>query len=692
MSRLTLLILVGFTALTSTSALGLVVVDDDFNSYTAGALLVPQGGWQTAGGENSKCTVQDVCTTPGGCPDPQLAGRWEVPKNPGSWENSVKKLFPVIWDEGVALLYVSIMLDAPSGPGNYSYVLLHDEFGVEVTRIYISRGTGSTGHISILGRTSPSDPNPWRPVLVQDPVNQVWYNIKLEVDITSRKYDAYVGDGDRSGVNEGHWTKKVDDAYFYFSGVSLASVTWLMYRQGDSFAGTAYAYIDNLYIEGPDKARGLSVTEIWVARGTYVEKVNLREYAHLYGGFAATETDKCDRNGAVNQTIVDAGDSAVGSSAVTGANVSSVEGFTIRGGYYGVNCAHSSVEITNNLITGNVQAGVYCDSNSSYVANNTVVANNYGVQCSASSPVVTNSIIAYNATGVSSSGGAPSLSNNDVFDNTIDYSGISPGLNDLSVDAMFANSAAGDYHLLFGSPCIDNGNPSALPEFDRDGGRRPVDGDGDGEEAVDIGAYESQFVPDLLTVGGIRGMPDESILRCEQAVVTAAWPDSFYVEAQDRSSGIRVDKPGHGLVENMLANVSGRVKTDDEGERYVEAVAARQNGTGGVDPVLINNKTLGGSAFGAQQAVGDGIGLNNVGLLVTTTGRVSDIDTGSTPKSFKLDDGSRALIKVVVPQEVSIDLNWDYVSVTGISSCGRVNGQLRPLIRVRTQQDIAPLE
>ena len=51
---------------------------------------------------------------------------------------------------------------------------------------------------------------------------------------------------------------------------------------------------------------------------------------------------------------------------------------------------------------------------------------------------------------------------------------------------------AGDYHLTAASSCIDAGNDAAvdLPVLDMDGDPRSLDGDGDGTEAVDIGADE----------------------------------------------------------------------------------------------------------------------------------------------------------------------------------------------------------
>ena len=49
-----------------------------------------------------------------------------------------------------------------------------------------------------------------------------------------------------------------------------------------------------------------------------------------------------------------------------------------------------------------------------------------------------------------------------------------------------------DYHLQFGSPCIDRGNNAAsdLPLFDFEGQSRIVDGDFDQNAITDIGADE----------------------------------------------------------------------------------------------------------------------------------------------------------------------------------------------------------
>ena len=63
----------------------------------------------------------------------------------------------------------------------------------------------------------------------------------------------------------------------------------------------------------------------------------------------------------------------------------------------------------------------------------------------------------------------------------------------ISVDPLFVNAAATNFHLLAGSPAIDAGNNSAplMPSLDLDGAVRVLDASGKGRAVVDMGAYEA---------------------------------------------------------------------------------------------------------------------------------------------------------------------------------------------------------
>ena len=45
--------------------------------------------------------------------------------------------------------------------------------------------------------------------------------------------------------------------------------------------------------------------EVWVAAGTYAERITLRSYVYVYGGFAGIETQRSERNWSAHPTVLD---------------------------------------------------------------------------------------------------------------------------------------------------------------------------------------------------------------------------------------------------------------------------------------------------------------------------------------------------------------------------------------------------
>lgn len=74
--------------------------------------------------------------------------------------------------------------------------------------------------------------------------------------------------------------------------------------------------------------------------------------------------------------------------------------------------------------------------------------------------------------------------------------------------------------------------------------------------------------------------------------------------------------------------------------------------------------------------------------FVRSWGRIVERDTTSPAAWFKVDDGSGVNVKCTVLAGVSIDPDWTYVGVTGVSSCEKTGEELYRLLRVRTDSDI----
>ena len=91
-----------------------------------------------------------------------------------------------------------------------------------------------------------------------------------------------------------------------------------------------------------------------------------------------------------------------------------------------------------------------------------------------------------------------------VFQNTCTFPMPINGIGNITNEPAFVDAAAGNYRLRPGSPCIDAGaDVSDLVSLDFDGLGRPVDGNRDGEDAFDMGAYEftALFFTSITRIG-----------------------------------------------------------------------------------------------------------------------------------------------------------------------------------------------
>ncbi len=212
------------------------------------------------------------------------------------------------------------------------------------------------------------------------------------------------------------------------------------------------------------------------------------------------------------------------------------------------------------------------------------------------------------------------------------------------------------------------------------------------------------------TIATTKACANGTAVSLRRAIVTSVLGDVFYIESDDRSSGTRVVMPGHGVSRWDRVDVSGVVTTNLDGERCIDATYVSTVGVGGVAPVAMNGAVLGGGDLSYDASAGTGqeglsawrrggadssrvgiSGLNNIGLLVRTWGRV----TWSQDGVFYIDDGcmlsddsGHVGVRVEAPG-LSAPSVGSFVCVTGISSCFRSDGNLYRRILVMSQDDVA---
>ena len=118
-----------------------------------------------------------------------------------------------------------------------------------------------------------------------------------------------------------------------------------------------------------------------------------------------------------------------------------------------------------------------------------------------------------------------------------------------------------------------------------------------------------------------------------------------------------------------------------------------------IQPVALTNRAVGGGDFNAYtHGVTGGQGLNNIGLLIRSWGKVTSVN--QSQQYFCIDDGSDPLhvgLRVsyanlatgnsITPPDIS--LHSKYVIVTGISSAADAGGGvIISVLRPRRQTDI----
>jgi len=239
--------------------------------------------------------------------------------------------------------------------------------------------------------------------------------------------------------------------------------------------------------------------------GTYYGTIN---NCTISGNFAGNGAGTY--YGTVNNCTISGNSAAYGA----GTHYGTVNNCTISGNsaYRGAGTYYSTVN--DCTISGNSASGHGGGTYYGTINNCTISGNSAGQFGGGTCEGTVNNCIVWGNTAANSE--------SNFYNCTISYSCSSPlpsGVGNISNDPEFVNVAAGDYHLLFTSPCIDAGSNGYVESTtDFDGNSRIING------TVDMGCYE---FPSLLQIA-----KNALIFPSDGAVLESPFPTNVIWDAE----------------------------------------------------------------------------------------------------------------------------------------------------------------
>jgi hypothetical protein len=188
----------------------------------------------------------------------------------------------------------------------------------------------------------------------------------------------------------------------------------------------------------------------------------------------------------------------------------------------------------------------------------------------------------------------------------------------------------------------------------------------------------------VASIAEAKAKPQGTPVALQEKVVTAVFPECFYIEDLDRLSGIKVIS-SVPVNRNDLVDVTGPIILSD-GERAISANTVVFNGTtpAPLEPLGIRGEYLGGASMNAYTpGVTGGYGPHNVGLLVATWGKVTSVGSDY----FYIEPRAGMQVKVRAGSLAKPAVG-KIVGIVGISTCEINAGAVCRVIRPRTQADI----
>ena len=194
--------------------------------------------------------------------------------------------------------------------------------------------------------------------------------------------------------------------------------------------------------------------------------------------------------------------------------------------------------------------------------------------------------------------------------------------------------------------------------------------------------------PGPISVGMARGLPNGSSARLSGDIVTAVFTGGFYIESPDKSAGMKVIS-SESVSEGDVVELYGEVSLSGA-ERVITPETFQVIGQGSIKPLYMCNRAVGGAGDELVPGVSGASGLNNVGLLVKTSGKITFVGSDY----IYMDDGSNLVgssgrrgIKVwpVDPGNLRVG---SIVLATGIITLETNGTTFWPMIHTRRGSDV----
>jgi hypothetical protein len=184
----------------------------------------------------------------------------------------------------------------------------------------------------------------------------------------------------------------------------------------------------------------------------------------------------------------------------------------------------------------------------------------------------------------------------------------------------------------------------------------------------------------------LKGLVDGAQVMVSGKVVTAipSQVGAYYIEEVQRQSAIRVEAISGSANVGQMVKVAGWIGTNENGERVIIDATITPMTNYPIEPLSMTNRELGGSDWNDKtKGATNKTGLNNVGLLVQTWGRV----TSKSGTDFYITDGSGDPVRVDASALGSMPEVNDYVIVTGICRLKKIGANYIPYIQLRQAGD-----